>query len=559
GMRATLGQLYLEIPVRNEYAKYYHYGYVYTALDKARGHTNDDVGQELAPNAGISIGKLNRYFELHPDGFMPFCAGFYLGSYDRGIQFFAENDKNWNNADENRAIEIRRDADGTRLNIHFMDVPTEISTPLDLTFGLIVTPLRDIQRERKDIYNYVAASLRKPESEVNDRRYYEACRDYGFTYARLYARMDGMFGAPRTYSASQLADFQRNAKLLAEYGLGYLYYSGWGISPNIPGCEVFAREMYAEPVKARGFGVFTFNLNSTYTDYYLAGVEYMVKNAGAKGVHLDSSQLYFNILSNELDGYGFSRKGRAHGSWPVFASREFSKRLYTMLNDGSVSPERGVINGGFSYPMYAFAGFINTKGSYEEYYHMKSIRDIRLDSFLFRSADLLNGVYGCTSWASYLKLPITENEFTTLNLLHGIAVSATGTLVYPQNTKEPYGRTSAPQGLLSRLFHDFNVADAKFWPYYLDDKLADTGNPAVYCTAHLFQGSKALVILANLNEKDIDTQIRFDWRKLGLDSKKTIIRDGLLPDITYPVDADGSCKIPIAAQLYRILRIEAVK
>ena len=559
GQTAELDRLCLEIPLRPEQAPYYAYGYVYTDLEKARGHDNRDVGTALAPDTGLSMGKLERYFALHPDGYMPFCAGFYLGRPDRGLQFFAENDRNWNNANEDRVIQVERRADRTTLRIHFLDQPTKIDQPLDLTFGLIATPLRDNTWEREHLQSMPALQVNPPASEPQDRRYYAACRDYGLDFSHLYIQMEGQFGAPRTSSPDQLARLQHLASVWQEYGLKYLYYSGWGVTPNIPGAEIFSREMFAEPVRGAGYGVFRFNLNSPYTDYCLAGVEQMVRNAGARGVHLDSTYIYFQILANELDGYRFEKGGRVHGSWPIFATREFAKRLYTMLSDGRVSPEQCVVNGGFSYPMYAYAGFVNTKMAYEDYYHLKQLQDIRLDGFVLRSADVLNGVHGNVGWGNWLKLPIMDNEFNTLCLLHGIWLNGTGELLYKRSLNEtnPYDRTATPLGPLHQLFRQFRAVEAEFHPYYGDETLADTGDPSVYCTAYLHRGRSALVVLGNVANRDVEAMVQFAWSKCGLDARHVTIRDGLLRDVSFTPSADGRCRIPIKAQLYRVLLLEA--
>jgi hypothetical protein len=554
---SRLDALTLEIPVRPEFADSYAYGYVYTDLEKARGHDNDDVGPDLAPKTGISIGKLERYFALHPDGFMPFCAGFYLGTYDRGIQFFAENDRGWSNADEERAIELCREASATVLRVHFVDRPTELKAPLTLTFGLIATPVKDNTWERTHLGSMPALEVDPPERDAESRRYYEACRDYGFDNCHLYLQMEGLFGAPRTYSAAQLQRLQDLDRQWRSCGLRYDYYTGWGIAPNIPGAEAFAREMYAEPMRSAGYGVYRFNLNSPYADYYLHGVRYMVQNAGARGVHLDSTYVYFDILANDLDGYGFTRDGRKHGSWPIFATREFAIRLYRMLSDGNLIPDRGLINGGFSYPMYPICGFVTTKAAYEDYYHLKRLVDVRLDGFLLRSGDVLNGVCGSLGWGNWLKMPISDNEFSTLCLLHGVWETGTGELLYKRemNEKDPYNREATPLGPIRRLFARFGADEAHFVPYYDRSPVATTATPDTYCTAYLHPGRSALLVVGNVADRAQEAVVRPDWQRLGLDPHTVEVRDGLLPDERLSAREDGAIALAVAPSLYRLLVI----
>ena len=554
---SSLDSLALDIPVRREYADSYAYGYVYTDLEKARGHDNDDVGPDLAPSTGLSMGGLSRYFALHPDGFMPFCAGFYLGTYDRGLQFFAENDRGWSNASEDRVLELRREPSATVLRIHFIDQPTPLYEPRTLTFGLIATPVQDNTWERTHLGSVPVLDVNPPERDAETRPYYELCRSYGFDNAWLYLQMDGMFGAPRTYSTAQLQRLQDLNRQWQAFGLRYYYYSGWGIAPGIPGAEAFAREMYAEPVRSVGYGAYRFNLNSPYADYYLQGVKYMVQSAGARGVHLDSTYVYFGLLTNELDGYGFTRDGRKHGSWPIFATREFALRLYRLLSDRRLIPDRGLINGGFSYPMYPVCGFVTTKCAYEDYYHLKRIADIRLDGFRLRSADVLNGVCGSLGWGNWLKMPISDNEFNALCLLHGVWETGTGELLYKRemNEKDPYNRLATPLGPIRRLFAQFGATNAQFVPYYDRSPVAATGAPDTYCTAYVHPGGSALLVVGNVADRAKDVVVTPDWQRLGLRPEHVQISDGLLADRVFAADRFGTITVPVGPSLYRLLVI----
>ena len=89
------------------------------------------------------------------------------------------------------------------------------------------------------------------------------------------------------------------------------------------------------------------------------------------------------------------------------------------------------------------------------------------------------------------------------------------------------------------------------------ETLADTGDPSVYCTAYLHRGRSALVVLGNVANRDVEAMVQFVWSKCGLDARRVTIRDGLLRDVSFPKGADGRCRVPIKAQLYRVLLLEA--
>ena len=92
---------------------------------------------------------------------------------------------------------------------------------------------------------------------------------------------------------------------------------------------------------------------------------------------------------------------------------------------------------------------------------------------------------------------------------------------------------------------------------YGDEILADTGERSVYCTTYLHRGRSALVVLGNVANRDVEAMVQFVWPKYGLDARHVTIRDGLLRDVSFTPDADGRCRVPIKAQLYRVLLLDA--
>lgn len=100
-------RLYLDIPVKKEFAKLYH----------ASGE-----GMRSNPAGFIPAGE-GRVFgsrsipQSHVDNFIPYC---WVGSDDRGICYAADVDRGWQHCAERDAVEILRGGDGTvtiRLNL----------------------------------------------------------------------------------------------------------------------------------------------------------------------------------------------------------------------------------------------------------------------------------------------------------------------------------------------------------------------------------------------------------------------------------------------------------
>ncbi|HRT28244.1 MAG TPA: DUF6067 family protein [Kiritimatiellia bacterium] len=85
----------------------------------------------------------------------PFVPYIWLGGTERGICWFAENDRDWNLDPQRPALEIRRQGETTSLVVHLFTRPTSLTRPRTLIFGLMATPAKPM-----------------PETPVNFRRWF---------------------------------------------------------------------------------------------------------------------------------------------------------------------------------------------------------------------------------------------------------------------------------------------------------------------------------------------------------------------------------------------------
>ena len=66
----------------------------------------------------------------------------WLGNEDVGLCFFAENRNGWRTKQADRMLEILTTPDARILRLNLVDHPVALTEPLEITFGLIATPLR---------------------------------------------------------------------------------------------------------------------------------------------------------------------------------------------------------------------------------------------------------------------------------------------------------------------------------------------------------------------------------------------------------------------------------
>jgi hypothetical protein len=83
----------------------------------------------------------SRYVGRHqlPAPFVPYI---WLGGPERGLSWFAENDRGWSLDPQKPALEIRREGGATSLVVHFFTRPTSLASPRTITFGLMATPAK---------------------------------------------------------------------------------------------------------------------------------------------------------------------------------------------------------------------------------------------------------------------------------------------------------------------------------------------------------------------------------------------------------------------------------
>jgi hypothetical protein len=85
----------------------------------------------------------------------PFVPYIWLGGPERGLCWFAENDRDWSLDPQHPALDIRRQGETTSLVVHFITRPTALARPRAITFGLMATPAKPM-----------------PEAPVNFRRWF---------------------------------------------------------------------------------------------------------------------------------------------------------------------------------------------------------------------------------------------------------------------------------------------------------------------------------------------------------------------------------------------------
>lgn len=538
----TLDSLALEIPVAKRWAHLFtHNG---TSTDYAKTN-NDGLG-----------GNVQKWFDKYPAGAMPFTWAFFLGSYDRGLQWFCESDRGWSNQDENRKISLIRTDEAVTLRIAFVDKPVKLTQPLRFNFGMMVTPVKD-PSDGLNI-SFVAHGqpdeLRKIGLEQLEKDM-PMFRERGGTAISSYMSDPDHFGTPRMYNAEDekfLTDF---VALCHKYGLKYAPYSGWGVNTNVPDFETFGAEMLKEPLRNAGWGCYWHNPASTFADWWLDSARYVVQQCGFDGIYMDGT-CYPELTGNELDGKSWKdEQGSLHGTYPIWAIRDFIERLYVMLHhelrkDGIVHLHDG------REPLYFIAGFSDLAVSGE--YHLsrgKTILEVfDPDEFAAYYVTHLNGVARNFIWWNWMKLPIYVNEMQSMALLHDTPLPAGGGLVKYYGTHVGYGQKTETWVRLRAIRSAFD--DATFIPYWEARKPA-TVEPAGPLTSAWVDSERrrALVMISNLTTEPWKGQVRFNPAVLRIDPAAEAVDAMFDKPLGHP--ASASFTVSLEPQRYRLFIFNA--
>jgi hypothetical protein len=540
----------LRVPLKKQYASLYSSGNWYTDPLKYR------ISSEI-PGSDGAVDGWRKYF---PKG-IPFTYKIFLGCEDRGIEWFAESDRNWSNASEDSAIDIDAGEKAVTLVVKAVDKPVALTEPRDFTWGIMVTPLKDTRRGMSLMRRWGDnPSILGQEGESQALKNNLAAFATGLPKLwSVYVNMSdtGDFGSPRPYSAKWDGYFRRAVERVHKVAgpdFPVIYYSSWGVNKNFPGFDPFGREMLMEPFYDAGYDCFWHNPASrAYQDWYLDGVKWMVDNVGMCGVKLDGTWDP-RLTTNELYGYGWTRDGREHGSYPVFALRDFAERLYGMLHSGIVKDGVVDLHSGGGYFVYSFADLRHFGET--EYKVGNTLSKIcSLEQYRTRFMTQLNGVPTMQLWAEWMNLPVKGNEMRALSLLHGVTLPAySNSAMGSALTDNNYEREARPWASEVRILSAFGVLDAEWMPYWKGAPPVRSSDPAVFSSVWLHKGDKALVVLSNLGLEGRRVNLVMDKDALGFTKPRIVVKDAM-KDVAITPETDGNYLISIYPQGYRLLEI----
>jgi hypothetical protein len=452
----TVSQLVLRIPIRREWSKYFGHHATGTRLDS---HKMECKG-----------GKVERWFAEYGDA-MPFTFAFMLCGADRGIQWFCPSDRHWSNSDENKKIALNRDADGnTSLAITMIDRPKNVKHKTAYSFGLIVTPVRPIDRDAPvELVSGGGPLTLLEKTEPSERKQAEdnlrmAAR-LGMTGVGDYLRRGmQLFGVPRFYDTGEEHRFAAAVKCLHEADLKYVPYANWGVNASLPFFKAFGHEMLAEPYNDISYGCFAQFMGSTFPDWYLHTLKHAHETLGIDGNYMDGTQTP-RLCANPLDDMGWTdEEGHPHGTYDIWGQRAFAERLYVFWHHEASRP--GLIGTHTSHiPLYFITCFSDYVSSGEYHLPGRTLEEqCPLDTWMVFYCTWPHGCATRYLWWNWYKKPLLRNHEWSLAQLHDVLIpTGMGNLRY-YNKEIGYGAKAKPYVRIRTVRRAFN--GARFEPYW---------------------------------------------------------------------------------------------
>lgn len=175
--------LWLNIPIKDELAPFWHIavsGSIRANPTGAAPAGHGLVWDSLKTGNGAMLGNMLPYI--------------WLGGAERGLCWFADNDKGWVTDDEKPAMTLTRDNGVLTLRIYLINKPVTLTQPRTIVFGLQASPTKPMPadwRAKTNIPMHGGSNgYWGMYSTFADK--YPAQQDYRFTDEQLSARISGM-------------------------------------------------------------------------------------------------------------------------------------------------------------------------------------------------------------------------------------------------------------------------------------------------------------------------------------------------------------------------------
>ncbi len=488
-----LNRLFIDIPIKKDFSKLYHY-YPNDGGSTIVLFTND-IPSGYLPKEGLTV---------------PFKPYTWLGWEEGGLSLCCETDKNLELKDKNCAMEYMVEDDSIRLRVHLLDnMPSDwqnrkemwadASLPIEFEYGLQATPVKPRPNSRLtdfQIFHRDGTSQNVDfifeEFEESEEKGRELIREIAKHGAKYFLVL-GWTRKMNYWKPANEENFRKFVDICKEYGVEPILYFGYEYSTIMEDWFEKGQEYLQKNTEGRlsdGWLIkhpkrpwhraYTMCLNSSYRDVFLNGILECMDTYGIKGIYLDGTFNFWEC-ANEAHGCGYvDKEGKKHLTYPVFAVREFAKKLHY-----EVQSRGGILHvhqsGTCSVPTMAFSDVVLNGESILARMRRK---EVPLDVFRAELSGENTGIN--TQQMDSERDGRTTEFFASKSLLHGC-------MVMPRIAIDRLDF----MGKVWSAHRNFGIEDAEFIGYWKENCPVKADCSEVYVSVYKKSG-KLLAVVSNI-------------------------------------------------------------
>lgn len=497
-----LDKLWLEIPLRAEAMTLFHM------------HPNSALS--LADGSERPFGEMSMSGRIpEQSAAMPFKSLLWLGDEERGLGWFAENDRNWQPEDPNRAMELVWEDSHLILRVRLLDshpkswkadpsVGMSAYQPVVFRFGFHPTPVKPFPKQPY-IHNafHLDCGIKVKGNYVDVLAgRYDELKEKNVTTLILHEKWN------KSQNWFKLSEFTtRQIKTITDEchkrGIKVLTYFGYELSTMSPAWSELSERAAVKLEQNQLEGgwwrlpfqrAYVACYNSDYADHFINGITKIMDECHTDGVYLDGTSHAHLCYSTEHGCGWYDEDGKLHGSYRWSAVRRLFKRLYEVVQS------RG---GEINVHAYGFINFTaipyihqNWYGENLQFSLMKGTSDdINLD--YFRAEYIGRNIGAPVEFIAYANPPLwTFEQALSCAVLHGI-------LPRPNDIGKPLELMSR----VWKIFGAFPIEQSEWMPYWSNQ--AHTSHEKVkisyYRYTDLAGASHLLAFVVNISARAVDS------------------------------------------------------
>ncbi len=474
--------LYMDIPVKKEYASLMHYW----------------------PNDRQSIIPLNNVMNSGKtvDMEFPFKPYISLGNNEVGLGVFCgESVRNFMLDDEDKCISIADMGEYINIRLRFLDyMPenwqgrrdkwTKTLKPLTYTIGFQATPVKPM-RTGDDVYKIttMAKSNAFQETGVIDYDYLEKMKSTGVKWLVLHEAWAVIQNFGMSYNEEILKKYieechARDIKVMVYFGYEYsTYHPEWNEKSEEYLIKTVDGEFTGGWQRLPHQRAFMACYNGGYSDVMIERVKYVMDELGVDGIYTDGTYVPWEC-ANTAHGCGYTdKKGELHTTFPILAVREHVKKLYEEVHK----------RGGIIDTHQSSCCIMPTLSFCDSYFDGENIQPmLKKEDMSFLNMDAFRAEYMGYNFGIPANFLAYSNEMRPISTLYALS------LLHNVHCR-PAAKDIDYVSFVWKIFDEYKLNDAKWYPYWRNELVKTEGETAyVSC----YEGETGLVAVAAYFSKE---------------------------------------------------------